>query len=164
VSQMKPITFSCEERVRLAPADIARRILDVARWPEFTGYGVIPGIKTAEFEVLTPGIVGSRIRVTNTDGSSHVEEIVEWQPDHGLRMRMQDFSAPLSRLAIRFEETWWFNRTDQTTRVTRCFEMHARSAVARPLLWLISVLFKRAIARSLRQMAAVPSSAPVEPV
>ena len=74
---MKPITFTCEETLLLAPEDIARQILDLTKWPDFKGYGPVPGIKVAEFEVQTPGIVGSRIRVTNQDGSSHVEEIVE---------------------------------------------------------------------------------------
>jgi hypothetical protein len=102
---MKPITFSCEETLLLAPEDIARQVLDLTKWPDFNGFGPIPGIKVAEYEVQTPGIVGSRIRVTNQDGSSHVEEIVEWEPDHRLRLEMKEFSAPLSRLATGFEET-----------------------------------------------------------
>ena len=110
---MNPITFSCEETLPLAPQEIARQILDLTKWPDFHGFGPLPGIKVAVFEVQTPGIVGSRIRVTNQDGSSHVEEIVEWQPDHRLRLQMKDFSAPLSRLATEFEETWEFQRHRQ---------------------------------------------------
>ena len=149
---LNPITFRCTATLSLPPGEIAERILDLANWTDFRGYGPLPGIKAAEFEVRTPGIVGSRIRVTNTDGSSHVEEIVEWQPDQRLRLHMQDFSAPLSRLATGFEETWEFERIDDATRVTRSFQLHPRSAVARPFLWLISFLLKRAIARHLRQM------------
>ena len=104
------------------------------------------------FEVQTPGIVGSRIRVTNQDGSSHIEEIVEWQPDHRLRLQMKDFSAPLSRLATEFEETWEFQRTANGTHVTRSFRLHAKSALARLLLWGISFFLKRAIVRHLREM------------
>ena len=73
---MKPIRFSCTDTLALSSADIAGRILDLANWTEFTGYAVLPGIKAAVYEVRTPGVVGSRIRVTNTDGSSDVEEIV----------------------------------------------------------------------------------------
>ena len=149
---MKPITFSCEETLALAPEDIARQILDLTKWPDFHGYGPLPGIKVAEFEVQTPGIVGSRIRVTNTDGSKHVEEIVEWQPDHRLQLHMKEFSAPLSRLATRIEETWEFERIGNETHVTRSFQIHAKSVLARPLLWMISFLLKRAIARHLREM------------
>src|SRR3984893_11239168 len=149
---MKPITFSCKETLALAPEDIARQILDLTKWPDFHGYGPIPGIKVAEFEVQTPGIVGSRIRVTNTDGSKHVEEIVEWQPDHRLQLHMKDFPAPLSRLATRIEETWEFERVGNETKVTRSFQMHAKSVLALPLLWMICFLLKRAIARNLREM------------
>src|ERR1700730_8526912 len=149
---MKPITFSCKETLALAPEDIARQILDLTKWPDFHGYGPIPGIKVAEFDVQTPGIVGSRIRVTNMDGSKHVEEIVEWQPDQRVQMHMTDFSAPLSRLATRIEETWEFERIGIETKVTRYFQMHATSAPARLLLWMISFLLKRAIARHLREM------------
>lgn len=151
-TRMKPIRFSCEETLDLAPEDIARLILDLAHWTDFKGFGVLPGIQAAEFEVRTPGVVGSRIRVTNTDGSSHVEEVVEWQPEHRLRLHMRDFSAPLSRLATGFMETWVFQRLDKGTRVERSFELHAKSAFARPFLWLISFVLKRAIARHLRQL------------
>ena len=149
---MRPIRFSCADTLRLSPADLAGRILDVTDWTDFKGYAVLPGIKAAEYEVRTPGVVGSRIRVTNTDGSSHVEEVVEWQPENSLRLRMTEFSAPLSRLATEFVESWAFERAGTATRVTRSFEMHPKSAVARPALWLISLLLRRAIARHLRQM------------
>src|SRR3954468_21769546 len=103
---MRPIRVSCSDTLGLAPADIARRILDLANWTDFTGFAVLPGIRAAEYEVRMPGVVGSRIRVTNTDGSSHVEEVVDWRPDHQLRLHMKEFSPPLSRLATRFEESW----------------------------------------------------------
>ena len=44
---MKPITFACHETLPLAPEEIAEQILDVANWPDFRGYGPIPGIKSA---------------------------------------------------------------------------------------------------------------------
>jgi len=149
---MKPVTFTCEETLPLAPEDIAGRILDLANWIDFKGYAVLPGIKAAEYEVRTPGVVGSRIRVTNTDGSSHIEEIVEWQPDRRLQLRMEQFSPPLSRMATEFLESWAFQRIDNATRVTRSFELHPKSGFTRPVLWLISLLLKRAIARHLREM------------
>ncbi len=149
---MKPITFTCDETLPLPSDDIARQILDLTKWPEFQGFGPIPGIRAAEFEIQTPGIVGTRIRVTNTDGSSHIEEIVQWEPDRRLRLRMHEFSAPLSRLATEFMETWEFQPVGSETHLTRLFELHPRSIVAWPLLWVISFLLRRAIARHLRQM------------
>ena len=158
---MKPITFACARTLGLTPEEIAQQILDVTKWLDFKGYGPLPGIRAAEFEVRTPEIVGSRIRVTNTDGSNHVEEIVEWQPDRRLQLHMKDFSAPLSRLATRIEETWEFERVGEQTRVTRSFQMHAKSALTWPILWMISLLLKRAIVRHLKQLAGTtePSSA-----
>ena len=149
---MKPISFSCKATLNLAPEDIARQILDLAKWPDFHGYGPIPAIKIAAFDVQTPAVIGTRIRVTNLDGSSHVEEIVEWQPDQRVRLEMKEFSPPLSRLASGFEETWEFKRTENGTHVTRSFRLHAKSFLARLLLWAISFLLKRAIARHLREM------------
>ena len=87
-ADVKPIRFSCEETIAMPPEEIARQILDLARWPDFRGYGVLPGIDSAEFEAKTPDVVGSRIRVTNTDGSGHVEEVVSWEPDRRLVLRM----------------------------------------------------------------------------
>ncbi|HZY84134.1 MAG TPA: SRPBCC family protein [Gemmataceae bacterium] len=138
----------------MTPEDIAGQVLDLTKWPDFHGYWPIPGIKVAEFDFHTPGIVGSRIRVTNRDGSCHIEEVVEWQPDRRLRLQMQEFSPPLSRLATGFEETWEFERIGNETHVTRSFRLDAKSVLARLPLRVISFFLKRAIARHLREMRA----------
>lgn len=153
---MKPITFALHDTLPLSPEGIAEQILDVAKWPDFHGYGPIPGIKSAEFETRTPNVVGSRIRVTNLDGSTHVEEIVEWQPNRRLQLQMGNFSKPLSRLATRFVETWDFERVGNETKVARSFELNAKSMLTKPVLWFISFLLKRAIARHLRDMKGKP--------
>jgi hypothetical protein len=121
---VKPITFTCRETLALAPEDIAGQILDLAKWSEFTGYGPIPGIQSAEFEARTPEVVGTRIRVTNADGSTHAEEVVEWQPDARLVLHLADFSPPLSRLATRFEEEWAFERVEGGVNVARTFRLY----------------------------------------
>ncbi|MEX2111566.1 MAG: SRPBCC family protein [Pirellulales bacterium] len=151
---MKPIEFTCIETIAMTPVAIAEPILDADNWRDFTGYWPIPGIRQAEFELRTPEVVGSRIRVTNTDGSSHVETIVEWQPGEGLRMHMTNFSPPLSRLATDIDEIWRFEPQGGATRVTRVFRLHPKSAPARVALWLVSFLLKRAIVRNLRQLRA----------
>ncbi len=148
----RPITFSCQATLPQKPEEIASQILDLSKWPEFNGYGPLPGIKQAEFETKTDEIIGTKIRVTNRDGSTHVEEIVEWEPTRRLRLHMQDFSPPVSLLATTFDETWDFERDGDLTKVIRFFEMHPKSALTRPLLWLISFLLKRAIARHLEQI------------
>lgn len=149
---MKPVTFTCHDTVPLPPEEIAAQILDVSKWPTFQGYGPLPGIKSAEFETRTPNVIGSRIRVTNSDGSSHTEEILEWQPDRRVVMRLGEFSKPLSSMASHFIETWDFERVGNGTRVARSFEMHARSMRTKLVLWVISFFLKGAIARHLRDM------------
>lgn len=155
---MKPITFSCAETIQLAPGEIVQRILNLTNWTDFKGFAFLPGIKAAEFEIKTPEIVGSRIKVTNTDGSHHVEEIVEWELDRRLTMRFKDLSPPVSRLATGFDETWEFQPLGDGTEVVRSFELHAKSALMRPLLWMISIFLKKAIARHLTQMRSDAAS------
>lgn len=150
---MKPITFSCEQRLALSASEIAAQILDVSNWSSFHGFGPIPGIQEAKIEVRTPEIVGTRFKVANTDGSTHVEEIVEWRPER-VRMMFREFSPPLARLATSIEEQWDFQAAGNETVVTRTFHMHAKSALARPVLWLLSIPLKKAIVRHMQDMSA----------
>src|SRR3954462_8514640 len=121
---MKAIQFACEETLTLPPEQIARQILDLSLWPQFRGYGVLPGIGSAEFEARTPEVVGTRIRVTNTDASTHVEEVIQGEAERRVRRRMGEFSPPLSRLATGFDGRWEFERTGGQTRVVRGFDLH----------------------------------------
>jgi hypothetical protein len=150
---MSPISFSCEAQLTLTPSEIAEQILGVTNWTTFQGYGPLPGIKAAEFELRTPEVIGSRIRVQNTDGSSHVEEITAWQPEHRIALKMQEFSAPFSIFATSIDEIWELEQVGGSTKVIRSLELHARSVWTKPILWLISFLLKRAIDRHLQQMA-----------
>jgi len=149
---MSRITFTCQEIIALPPEELSANILNMSKWAEFEGYGMMPGIASAEFEIRTPETTGTRIRVTNTDGSSHVEEVVIWEPDRCVVLHMNGFSPPLSRLAERFVEKWEYEHALGGTRVIRSFELHAKSVFSRPALWCISWLLKKAIARQLQQM------------
>ncbi|MFO0887872.1 MAG: SRPBCC family protein [Isosphaeraceae bacterium] len=152
---MRPITFSCEATLTAPPEVISNQILDLGLWSGFRGYGPLPGIRSAEFETRTPEVIGTRIRVTDTDGSTHTEEFVGWDPERQVQLRMADFTPPLSRLAVEFLETWEFAREGPDTRVVRSFALYPRSALTRPAVMLISILLKRAIVRHLRDMKAM---------
>jgi len=153
---MTAIKFSCEATLDLPPEAIAGQILELDRWPEFQGYGVLPGIRKAEFETRTPCVVGTRIRVTSRDGSTHTEEILSWEPERRVQLRMTDFTPPLSWLATEFLETWEFKGENGRTVVVRSFELHPRSRLTSPPLRLIAGLLRRAVERHLRQIDAVP--------
>ncbi|MEM8680711.1 MAG: SRPBCC family protein [Planctomycetota bacterium] len=147
-----PIRFACHAVLPQTPTEIAAKILDTTHWPDFDGYGPLPGIKSARFVTRTESIVGSEIQVENTDGSQHSERIVLWDPPHELRLRLGDFSPPLSLLADHFEERWEFQLRDTGCAVRRQFELHPRSLFTWPLVWMISWLLKGAVAKHLRQI------------
>jgi hypothetical protein len=51
---MKPIAFTCNETLPLAPEGIAGQILDLANWTDFKGYDFRPGWKWGEGFRLFP--------------------------------------------------------------------------------------------------------------
>src|SRR5687768_12013299 len=89
VTYLRPITFVCSRIIPRTPIEISSEIADTSRWSEFRGYGVLPGIESAQYEKRTTDMIGSRIRVRNTDGSEHVEEILKWVPNRELSFRLQ---------------------------------------------------------------------------
>ena len=150
---MKPIEFTLTQQIGQSAPTICDNIADMSRWPEFTGYGILPGIQSAEYENRTSNMVGSRIKVINTDGSSHIEEILAWHPGQSVVMKLHNFSPPLSHLADHFLEEWRFVEHSGQTLATRSFKLYPKNILTRPLIWLISIPFKQAIAAHLALMA-----------
>lgn len=153
---MRPIQFECQQLIPFSGDEVCTTISDMSQWPKFEGYGFLPGIRRAEYERRTANMVGSRIRVHNLDGSSHVEEIYHWLPGREIGMKLHQFSPPLSRLASHFTEDWRLESRPNGTYVTRTFHLYPGRNLTRPILWLISLVFRRAIAKNLAQMAALP--------
>jgi hypothetical protein len=150
---MTPITFSCEETISATTTEIAEQMLDLTRWTQFRGFGVVPGIKSASFETRTPNVVGTRIRVMSSDDTTCVEEIVEWKPGTWIVIEMKEFSGPIAALATGITETWQFETVAHNqTKVIRTFELYQKSFITKPALYLISVALKQAIIRHLRQL------------
>jgi hypothetical protein len=151
---MSPITFEETRFIPRPAGEIADGIADLSRWPAFGGYGPLPGIVRADYEARGEEMAGARIRVHDEDGASHVETVEVWEPPARIVLRLHGFTPPLSRLATDFLEEWRFAESGDGTEVTRRLDLYPRSALARPALWLISLLMRRAIARHLAQMAA----------
>ena len=152
---LKPIRFLCRAVIPMRPKEIAGLILDVSCWGDFQGCWPIPGILSAEYEERTAAIIGSRIRVRNSDGSAHVEEVIAWIPDRLVQIRLDDFSVPLKWLATHFTETWQFERDSPAgTAVSRMFELQPVSVLTWPAVWVLSRCLRRAVCRHLRAMAA----------
>jgi len=150
---MNPISIKIFGRISKPSQDICAQFLDLDRWPDFKGYSVLPGIEKATFDIRTPSIVGSRIKVRNTDGSSHVEEIVRWDTSNGIAMKFEDFSPPLKRIASHFIETWEFRPAADGTEVTRSMVMVPKSFLGWLILLPISKLMKKAFEKNLAESA-----------
>jgi len=151
---MQAIKFELSKIVPKSSSEICFLISDVALWSEFEGYGILPGIKCAEYEKRTDNMLNSRIRVTNTDGSKHVEEILEWKIGKRIVMKLHEFRAPLKYLSTHFIEEWCFEQLEKNkTMVTRKFQIFPKSLITKPFMWLIALFFKKAIAVHLDQIA-----------
>lgn len=148
---MKTIEIKVVGHIQKSSPEICMQILDTDRWPEFEGYSILPGIKSAHFEVQTSEVVGSRIKVQNTDGSSHVEEIIEWDVANKIALRFQEFDSPLRNLASQFIETWEFRKSSDGTEATRTMTMYPKGVIGWLMLIPISRLMKRAFEKNLRQ-------------
>lgn len=115
---MNPIIFECKKITRNSSSEIQKKIADVANWNSFSGYGVLPGIDAAAFEKRTPNLIGSQVRVRNTDGSEHVETILTWESETVV-MQLHAFTSPLKHLASYILEEWHFETQATATLVTR---------------------------------------------
>lgn len=150
---MNPIRFRCEAPLLITRDALFAGIRDTDSWTTFTGYGPLPGIRSAVYEIRTESMVGSVIRVTNTDGSTHRESITTWEPGRKITLEFSDFSRPLSMLAGRFTESWSFAEINGTTVVRRDMVLYPRTVLARPLVWLIARILRRALSHHLHQVA-----------
>ena len=134
--------------------EICKKILDVSTWSDFDGHGLMTGIERAEYEKRTDEIIGSRIRVRNSDETEHVEEVLDWEPNKKLVMKIYDFPATLSFIATHFIEEWNFEDLGENeTLITRKFQLFPKSFLSRPLLGQLAGFFKTAVAKHLDEMA-----------
>ena len=139
------------------PADIVyASILDVTQWSSFRGYGPIPPIESARYEHRTEALVGSRIVVHNTDGSRHVETIVDAQPPHLVTLDVLEITSPLRWVVAGFSDRWAFEDLGQQTRVTRTMVLQPSRWFTAPLVAIVALLMGAAVRRHLATMVIGP--------
>ena len=150
--------FKCELKSTLSSAEIRSRFLDLSQWPSFTGWGPIPGIQSARYIQQTESILGSVILVKNKDGSTHQEEIIEWEqvsPNHfRFLIRLNRFTGLIRLLSPEFIESWDIkeDRNHRGASINRSFELIGFGLVSRFVLrLLIAPLFRKAIQSHLEQ-------------
>ena len=145
---LRPVRLSCSITSHQSPQEIAAIFLDLSKWSLFSGYGPLPGIKSASYTMQTPEIVGSIIAAVCTDNSTHSEEVIEWDLPHSFRLKLSNFSPPLSFFATHFDEWTHFELKGDETIVTRTMHLFPRHIFAYPLLWFVRPLMRKAIIRS----------------
>lgn len=151
---MNPIEFEVKKTIKNSAKEICEKALEIETWSSFDGYGILPGIEKAEFEERTKKMIGSRIRVKNSDGTEHLEEILEWKSGKKIVMKIFQFPTALSYIATHFIEEWNFEKLDKNeTLVTRKFQLFPTSFLTRPLLSQISTLIEKSIVKQLDEMA-----------
>ncbi|MDH3627777.1 MAG: SRPBCC family protein [Acidobacteriota bacterium] len=148
------MSFTVSAQSRLSPEELVEEILDVRNWPGFTGWGPLPGIDSATIIEQTSSRVGTRIAVTNSDGSTHEESVTGYVPDRELVMKIENFSTPLKNFARYFVETWQFDRREGVTRIERTFELHAKGLIGQLILVPVGFLLRRAVAAHTKIIAA----------
>ncbi len=127
------------------PKYIFDSFLQVEKWNDFKGYGMIPGIKNAKFITKTDSIKGSLIQVQNTDGSSHKEEFLEFEENKYLKIKMYDFSRPLSIFAEYFIEEWVLRKESDHYKIERSMNLYGKGFLSKLLLSIIAKSLKNAI-------------------
>ena len=139
------ISFTVEVKYFQEPQYIFDSFLQIEKWNDFKGFGIIPGIKTANFIIKTDSIKGTIIWVKNSDGSSHKEEILAFEKDTYLKIKMYDFSKPLSYFASFFIEEWALKKIEDGCKVERSMTLHSKGMISKFILKVISRSLKKAI-------------------
>ncbi|MGD9791332.1 MAG: hypothetical protein AB7Q00_10520 [Phycisphaerales bacterium] len=154
VRALAPVCFACRRRSRTTLQEIADAILDLENWSSFTGWGPLPGIRSARFVTRSVEFVGTVFAVTDTRGDTYTESITRWDPETILEIRMDGFVTPLSNLSTHFFERWTIEHDSGASSsetgmpvVVRSFEMYPKSRIARPALWFIGQMMRRAVDR-----------------
>ena len=139
------LKFTVHASTRLSPDQLVDEIFKIDNWSGFTGWGPLPGIERVELLELTRAKIGTRFGVTNTDESTHEETVVEYVPQQRLVMRIENFSAPLGKIADHFVETWRFDAHAGHTTIERTFDLIPKGAGGTVLLWLIGFGLQKAV-------------------
>ena len=145
--------FSVSVQSSLPAERVVEEILNVSNWPGFKGWGPVPGIQSAQIVERTDALIGTRIAVTNSDGSTHEETVTDYVPGQRLVMKIENFSPPLRKLARYFTETWQFEQHDRGTNIERTFELYPKGLIGKLILLPIEAALHKAVAAHTRTLA-----------
>ena len=140
------------------PAEV-ERVFELVASPAgmllFEGYGMIPGI--AKVTSSAPErAVGVEDVITNSDGSTHQEHVVELEPPRLYAVEIGPFESPMRHLVTHLNERWELEGSPSGgTVVRREFRFHPRGPLRGLIVrWLLLPQMRAAMARNHRALAA----------
>lgn len=147
------ITFQVSVETSLSPAAVFEAFFCLDNWGSFKGYGPIPGIKSVELVKETDSKVGTIFRVSNSDGSSHEETVVEYEMERLLVLKMDSFTSPLNKIASHFMERWHVQSRGGKYYIERSFELYPKNMFGKIVLRIVSLFLRRAIENHTKDFA-----------
>ena len=130
-----------------SPEAVWALCVDVAQMLSFGGYGPIPGIASVRYLRGTEPTTGAVREITNTDGSTHCEEVVDLVPLRRIEDRVFAMSSPFRFLVSEGQDVWEFDAVEGGTRLRRSFGFTLRSPLLWPVAMIAMALMRRAIRR-----------------
>ncbi len=119
-----------------------------SRW--YGPIGPIKAVRDQTGEWDAPG--KTRVVMLSGGGSMH-EELTSLDPPHSFGYALTGIKGPLGLLVGRADGEWTFAASGGATTVTWRWNIHARSALAAPLLPLLGMLWKGYARRSLETLS-----------
>ena len=121
-------------------------------------YGPIPPIKEVREQTGEWNAPGQTRTVLLTGGGSMREELTSVDPPQSFGYTLTGITGPLALLVGHAEGQWVFTASGSATTVTWRWIIHARSALAAPLLPVVGRLWKGYARRSLETLSALLTS------
>ena len=143
------LEFKLTETFSMQADEFINEIFIAENWSKFKGYGILPGVKHVVITNENKSKIGTKFNVTNTDGSKHVETVVEYIPNKLLVLKFSDFTKPLSNYASHFIEIYKFDNVEDKTHLERTFQMYTLNISGKIILYLMKYFMKKAIRKHL---------------
>ncbi len=122
----------------------------VENMTSFVGFGPIPGIVSARWLEGGGPAPGARREVTKSDGTTHLEEMVTYEPPGRHCARITGLAAPFAWLVREIRDDFWLVADAGGTRVDRIFRAELTVPLAWPAVMLLRPLLREAVRRDLR--------------
>lgn len=139
------------ETVFAAPRDRVFRVFaDDAAFQAFPGAWPIPGIRRVEHLSGDGTKPGDRMRMHNSDGTTHEERVTAFDPGRLIALGLGPFQSPMRFLVRDGTDTAEFfdGPTGDRTHLRQRFTFEPASPLTAPVVWVLAHLFlARAVAR-----------------